>query len=78
MTQTLGSRENVSASLFISSREAPFIPSTQVPLAPSKRVLQVPEWLSLSVSPVSRLSGRLQFGPHVEAASVAVATLAIY
>lgn len=32
MTQTVGSRENVAASLFISSREAPFIPSTQVPL----------------------------------------------
>lgn len=44
-----------------------------VPLSPSKHVLQVtvPHWLSLSVSPISRLSVRLQFGPHTEVISVA-------
>ena len=43
------------------------------PLVPSKHVLQeaVPNWLSFSASPISRLSGRLQFGPHVEVTATA-------
>lgn len=52
MAQTPGADEN-----------APSLILTRVPLVPSKGVLQVavPNWLS-SVSPISRLSGRLQFG----------------
>jgi hypothetical protein len=40
-------------------------------LIPSKPFLQVTvqEWLSLYESPISRLSGRLQFELHVEVAS---------
>jgi hypothetical protein len=74
MAQTLGAGENVSASSFIKSLGALFIPSTRVPLVSSSCVLHVAatDWLSLSVSPVSRLSGRLQFVPHAEVTSVAV------
>ena len=47
------------------------MPSTLVPLVRSKPVLQVAvlDRLTLSASLISRLSGRLQFGPHVEVAS---------
>lgn len=51
----------------------PFIPSISIPLVPNKHDFKVtvPNWLSLSVSPISRFSGRLQFGPHAEVASEA-------
>lgn len=69
--QTPGAGENPAASSFINSRVTPFIPSALVPLVPSKCVLQVtaPDWLLLFASPISRLSGSLRFGPHVEVAS---------
>ena len=67
----LGAGENPAASSFIDSRGALFVPSILIPLFPSKHVLQVavPDWLSLFASSISRLIGRLQFGPHVEVAS---------
>jgi hypothetical protein len=65
------------ASSFLNPRVPPFIPSTRVPLVPSKLVFQValPGWLPLSVSPIFRLSGSLQLGPHTEVASTAVQPL---
>ena len=76
MAQTPGASENTTASSFIKSLGVPFVLSTCVPLVPSKRVLQVavPDWLSLSASPNSRLSGRLQFGIPMEVASTAAPT----
>ena len=41
---------------------------TLYPIGPKQAVFKVAvhDWLSLSASPISRLSGRLQFGPHAE------------
>lgn len=60
--------KNGVASSFINSQGAPFINSIHVPMVPSKSVFQVPvpKQLSLSGSPISMLSCRLQFDPHVE------------
>lgn len=70
MAQIQGAGENAAASSFINSWRAPFTPSILIPLVPSKRVQEgVPDWLSLSASSISRLSGRLQFVPHVLVAS---------
>jgi hypothetical protein len=54
----LGAGENPAASSFIDSQGALFVPSILIPLFPSKHVLQVvvPDWLSLSESPISRFS----------------------
>lgn len=70
MAQIKGTGENAAASSFINSWRTPFTLSILIPLVPSKPVLQkgVPDWL-LSASSISRLSGRLQFVPHVLAAS---------
>lgn len=71
MAQIQGTGENAAASSFINSWRTPFTLSILIPLVPSKPVLQkgVPDWLLLSASSISRLSGRLQFVPHVLAAS---------
>ena len=73
MAQTPVTGENAGVSSCVNSQGTPFIPSICIPLVPSKHVLQVAvsDWLLLSKSPISRLSGRFQFGSHVEVASEA-------
>lgn len=65
MAQTPGTDENAAVNSFINSQRAPFIPSTCIPLV-LKQPFQVTvsDWLTLSESPISRLSSKFQFGPH--------------
>lgn len=63
------------AHLLILGRCTFYLLPSLVPLVPSKHVLQlaVSDWLSLSASPISGLSDRIQFSPHVEEAGSAAA-----
>lgn len=76
MTQILGAGENAEGSSLINSQGAPFIASTHVPSVPSKHLLQwqfLIGWHFLChQSLCSHAIYSLQFGPHVEVASLAI------
>lgn len=72
-----GAGENESS--IINSWGKPFIPSTvsHWSQAGESSKTAVPYWLSLSASPISRFSGRLQFGPRAEVTSEAAQCLTL-